>query len=1067
MVEARSRAPRDIDLGAFFHLASALAVVADLEGQLLVANPAWQRVTGYTPEELQGTNFLDLVHPEDRAATVAALSVLGQGNDVAGFVNRYVAKDGTIRHLRWQSTARDGLVYATAEDVTEQQEALSVLARSESRYEVIFNATAQGIVLQLPGGEIRAANAAAQEILGLTLAQMQGRDSMDPRWRAVREDGSDFPGDEHPAMISVATGEPVRNVIMGVHNPHRQHQRWLRVNSTPLLEDGRVTEVFSTFDDITEDLAQSQRIASQNVALQRATDMLRQTGLMSRVGGFEYHTPDGFLTLSPGFVEALQLSLPDPCPVAALLGRFAPDESTAGSADLVRDALIGDEDLSLTARLRLDDGRHHWMRVEVRHAEGVTTGSLQDIDAELESRARIEGLTAALNDHAIVTITDRWGRITFANENFERVSGYSAADVVGRTHRVLNSGHHPKEFFADLWDTIKAGKVWRGVIRNQAKDGRPYWVLTTIVPLTDAGGEITSYISVRTDISRIKAAEQEARAASQAKTRFLANMSHEIRTPLNSIIGLSHLAAEESAEPATAQALGQIRESGRHLLEMLNDILDFSKLSEGTLSVTPAEFVLADTLQQVVGMYRSAALQKGLDIAVEVAPGVPERVVTDPMRLRQVLLNLLSNAVKFTESGGVRIGVTTDEASQRPALRFDVSDTGVGIAAEDIPHLFDPFSQLDTAPSRSGEGTGLGLSICHQLVEHMGGTLTAASEPGQGSTFSVVLPQLQVTTTVPSPAEPAGPMPTGRRVLVVDDQAVARELSKRILLRAGMEVITATNGQEAIALFRDVSMPPADLVLMDLHMPDMHGFDVTRQIRGLPFGEHVPIVALTANALSGDRDLCLAAGMNDHLAKPFDPTTLVSTVGSWLSADPDRVLSGELDDNGLKDIFLAEAPDTLARLRQAVEDADEDGVQEAAHTLKGSAGAVGARQLAESAALVESHCRAGTSDMTGALDLVAQAESYLEQLRSTLAAERPAAAGEEVAGALRELREKLTGHDWVDPRGSIDLVSRLKGLLPVSDAPERLNRGLLKLDYVEALAALDSVEREVRGSGES
>ena len=984
-MEYRPSAAPELNLGPFFNLTPALAVVGDAGGTILVSNPAWGRL-GYAPGELRGVSLRELVHVDDAPAAASALADALRGEAVSGLLVRCRAKDGSMRCLRLQASARDGLIYATAEEVPGQEPA-ALLARSEGRYEVIFNATAQGIVVQVPGGEIREANAAAEEILGLSLAQMQGRDSMEPRWRAVREDGSALPGDEHPAMVALATGQPVRNVIMGVHNPDRQHRRWIRINSTPLLEDGTVIEVFTTLDDITDDLAQSHRIESSNASLQRATDMLRQTSLLSQVGGFEYHTPDGFLTLSPGFAAALQMSLPDPCPIDALLARFAPDESTTDSADLVREALTGGGDLSLTARLRLDDGDQHWMRVQIRSTDGATTGSLQDIDADLEARARIEGLTAALNEHAIVTITDRWGRITFVNENFEQVSGYRAADVVGRTHRVLNSGHHTKEFFADLWDTIKAGEVWRGVICNRAQGGHLYWVLTSIVPLTDASGEITAYISVRTDISRVKEAEREARAASQAKTRFLANMSHEIRTPLNSIIGLSHLAAEESAEPATAQALGQIRESGRHLLEMLNDILDFSKLSEGTLSVTPTSFVLTDTLQQVVGMYRSAALQKGMEIAVEVAPDVPARVVTDAMRLRQVLLNLLSNAVKFTDAGGIRLTVAVDGSGPPPALRFSVADTGVGIAAEDIPGLFDPFSQLDSAPSRSGQGTGLGLSICHQIVEHLGGTLTVTSVPGAGSTFSVVLPQLATASAAPATDAPAGPAPTGRRVLVVDDQAVARELSKRILQRAGMDVVTATSGQEAVALFRDAAAPPADLVLMDLHMPDMHGFDVTRQLRALPHGGDIPIIAVTANALSGDRDLCLAAGMSDHLAKPFDPPALVRAVAAWLATDPDQLPVTDVDASGLQDIFLAEAPDTLDRLRQAVESADEDGVREAAHTLKGSAGAVGAGQLAEKAALVESHCRAGTCDQTGALELVAQAEAYLEQLQSTLAAE--------------------------------------------------------------------------------
>jgi signal transduction histidine kinase/ActR/RegA family two-component response regulator len=393
----------------------------------------------------------------------------------------------------------------------------------------------------------------------------------------------------------------------------------------------------------------------------------------------------------------------------------------------------------------------------------------------------------------------------------------------------------------------------------------------------------------------LRLARDSAQAATATKSNFLATMSHEIRTPMNGIIGMTDLLLESPLSAAQREQLVTVQRSGHALLAIINDILDFSKVEAGKLVVEWLPTELRPAVDDVMQLLRSRALEKGLELSVEYAPGVPDAIETDPGRLRQVLTNLVGNAVKFTGAGRVRILVDMDTNAK---LRFRVVDTGPGIPAESQKHLFQPFTQLDVSTTRRFGGTGLGLAICRQLVDLLGGELGVISPAhdrpangGPGSIFWFSLPATVPAGVMRSPSRQAtaAPVPSKQsslcRVLVAEDNPVNQMVIRAMLQKLGIEATLVADGRQAVDA---VAATPFDLVLMDCQMPVMDGFEATRIIRDGSESRPV-IVAVTANAMAGDAERCRAAGMDDYISKPISVRELRRVLSPWL----DEVALGE------------------------------------------------------------------------------------------------------------------------------------------------------------------------------
>ncbi len=398
---------------------------------------------------------------------------------------------------------------------------------------------------------------------------------------------------------------------------------------------------------------------------------------------------------------------------------------------------------------------------------------------------------------------------------------------------------------------------------------------------------------LKEEIAERRLAEEAAQAANRAKSVFLANMSHEIRTPMTGVLGMIDL-LRLSALPAEDQEhLELARSSANSLLSLLNDILDLSKIEAGRLDLAPVGFSVRQCVAEVVRMFEIRAREKGLRLLAEVEAGVPDLLLGDPLRIRQVLVNLAGNAVKFTERGSVSVRVTLERRSNTEVvLLFQVADTGVGIPAEKQQIIFDPFRQADGSTARRYGGTGLGLTISARLVDVMGGRIRVESAPGKGSTFlfTVRLAPVSAAERAQLQREFRASAPTGRigdrrslRILVAEDNAVNQKLVAEILSREGHAVTVVGDGREAVAAATSNSF---DLVLMDVQMPAMDGYEATAAIRKAERGRHTPIVAMTAHSMKGDEEKCIEVGMDDYLSKPIDFAHLKAMLEKWAPAEP-------------------------------------------------------------------------------------------------------------------------------------------------------------------------------------
>ncbi len=511
------------------------------------------------------------------------------------------------------------------------------------------------------------------------------------------------------------------------------------------------------------------------------------------------------------------------------------------------------------------------------------------ISAMLQQNVReMAAIQFALDQHAIVSITDLLGNITYANDLFSKISDYPREELMGKNHRLINSNAHSQAYFEDLWQTIGAGRVWHGEICNRNRSGSLYWVQSTIVPLLGEDGRPEQYIAIRTDISAHKEAESEllrakdaAEQADQVKSNFLANMSHEIRTPLNGIIGMTELALDTELNAEQREYLGLVKVSADALLHIVNDILDFSKIEAGLLKIEIIEFSLEQMLHDTMKTLAARAHQKDLELLLHVAPDVPDRLIGDPGRLRQVLVNLVGNAIKFTQTGEIEVAVHRLKAitPTQTELRFSVRDTGIGIAREKFKAVFDSFSQADTSTTRQYGGTGLGLSISAQLVSLMGGHIELESELGQGSTFTFTLSLATGSNDAYASYQSTGRV-VGLPVLIADDNATNRSLLVQMLRNWQMLPTAVESGEQALQELEraSASATPYALAILDVQMPVMDGFELAQRILAQPKYVGATVMMLTSEDQRGQATRCRELGVASYLMKPITQSELLDAI---------------------------------------------------------------------------------------------------------------------------------------------------------------------------------------------
>ena len=514
-----------------------------------------------------------------------------------------------------------------------------------------------------------------------------------------------------------------------------------------------------------------------------------------------------------------------------------------------------------------------------------------------QNYAFLESYRKAVDASVMVDQTDLEGKITFVNSQFCTISGYKEEELLGKTHEIIRHPENPPEIWDSMWNTLRQGQLWRGVIKNRCKSGRTVWVDMVISPMFDKDRNIEGYMSIKKDITSLKKmyeklqdAKKAAEEANEAKSNFLANMSHEIRTPMNAIIGLSELLEDTKPTDEQKVMLSKIQSASRLLLNIINDILDFSKIEAGRLTLEKIAVKPKQIVQNMEALFGDKAKSKGIELECAVDASVPFEVLTDGFRLEQVLANIISNGVKFTHVGKVRLHVSLFQkiSDEEIILSFCVEDSGIGMSSEQCDKLFTPFMQADVSTTREYGGTGLGMAISQRILEAMGSKLQVASEQNRGSKFWFHLP-LHVKSWKETGVQEANPAQPDRNlngisVLIVEDNEINQSIVERMLQKEGMVCEIANNGKEAVAM---VEAGEYDLVLMDIQMPIMGGYEATHLIR--QNNHNLPIIALTAAATVEDRQRALESGMNDHLGKPIETFALYEKIAFWAGSQRDGI----------------------------------------------------------------------------------------------------------------------------------------------------------------------------------
>jgi len=614
-------------------------------------------------------------------------------------------------------------------------------------------------------------------------------------------------------------------------------------------------------------------------------------------------------------------------------------------------------------------------------------------DQQFYTRSLVES-----NIDALMT-TDPAGIITDVNKQMEALTGCTRDELIGAPFKSYFTD--PERAEAGIKLVLSQKKVTDYELTACARDGKQTVVSYNATTFYDRGRTLQGVFAAARDVTerkRVEAELQQAKAmaetASQTKSDFLASMSHEIRTPLNAIIGIADLLAKTSLSAEQDKYVQIFRRAGDNLLNLINDILDLSKVEASQLELERTGFSLSDLLEKVKEMVAVRAQEKNLDLVCEVAPNVPNDLVGDPTRLRQVLLNLLGNAIKFTESGEVALRVASDAGASVPCvLRFTITDTGIGIPSEKLSAVFERFTQADSSTTRRYGGSGLGLTISKRLVELMGGCIRVESEVSRGSVFSFTVP-LEIwarparRAIVPVGTDPEPPLPA-LQILLVEDSPDNRTITVAYLKDTPYRVEIAENGAVAYAKF---TAGHFDLVLMDRQMPVMDGLTATRAIREWERANHRPptsIVALTASALKGDQEQCMAAGCTAYLTKPIKQEVLLQAIREHCglagqSAKVEERPKGTILVHANPQIadlvpeFLQNRRRDVIAMLDALDRGDFAPVESLGHGMKGAGGSWGFQAITDIGAALEHAAKSADSDASR--KCVTELSQYLDRV---------------------------------------------------------------------------------------
>jgi PAS domain S-box-containing protein len=933
---------------------SNLVLFANSGGNVTWANEGFTRILGYTKDEAIGKCLVDLLGSDFPAKLLQEPGAASEENEESNTQFEFRTRH-KLGHDLWlqmdlqpyhdDCESKVAGWFAIASDTTEHKRTAGALQQSEMFLASALDANSAHIAILDQDAKIVSVNSMWRQF-----ALENGYDGPNFGVGTNYLEATESSGDSC-SVDARRAAEGVRNVLnrsskhfrMDYQCDSPKEQRWF-VMKVARFEVADATYAIVAHENITDRKKNELRLASQQAKFRSVFEgssdaimlldqdgffdcnsrTLAMFGIESKEQFNSYHPRD----LSPEFQ-------PDGQSSAVLSHQRIERALEVGHAcfEWIHRRSDGTE---FPAEVFLTAFRYQGKRALQASVRDIT--ARKQVDEELKNlnarlQADLEGRIAAeeslrrttsyldvyrkiVDHHAIVSETDAAGTIIQVNDAFCRISGYSREELLGNNHRILNAGIHPTEMWAEMYRTAIDEGVWHGEVCIRSKDGELHWLDTTIATLYDDVGQVRGFFAIRADVSGFKKANAAAEAANLAKSEFLANMSHEIRTPMTAILGYADLIADAVERQVDLQKhrdyVETIKRNGEHLLAIINDILDLSKIEANKLVVEKSCISVTQLLHDTIRLMNVNAAAKGLVLKGAVGSDVPDFVITDPTRLRQILVNLVGNAIKFTEHGGVSVDVSYQNEPES-ILSLCVTDTGIGMSEEQLRRMFQAFEQADASTTRKYGGTGLGLRISKRLAEMLGGDIAIDSRRGEGSTFTVTLfapaacphesrhiarPNDQLGPHGTTPGNSANRLPLeGVRILLAEDGPDNQRLISFHLSKAGAMVTIAENGKlalEALCIDGDSTQPlleplPFDLIISDMQMPIMDGYESVQLMRTK--GCTLPILSLTAHAMQRDQEKCLAAGCNAHLTKPIDRSELIQTCQSWVSA-LDLPLSG-------------------------------------------------------------------------------------------------------------------------------------------------------------------------------
>jgi len=996
------------------------------------------------------------------------------------------------------------------QDISERRKFEAALQENAEKYRALIETTATGYVIVDENGCVVEANQEYVRLTGHdTLAEIQGRQVTE--WTAEW----DRERNAREVVKCLETGY-VRNLEIDYQGKNGAVTQ-IEINAT-VLRNSSANRILTLCRDITEhrQAEETLRVSERRYRqlYENMMDAFVRVDMSGRI--VEFNT--AYMDLTGYSEEEIRgLTYIDITPArwhAMEAGVIEKQVLPRGYSDVYekeyrrKDGTVVPIELR-TSLLRGPDGRPSGMWAIIRNI----TERRQAEKALQASEAFLEGIFQAVGEGIICV--DRDFRIISVNREYCQQIHLSCEEIIGRhcyevTHHRLEPCHENSEI-CTVRLTFETGEPHTAVHSHRDGGGEPIYVETRSYPIRDANGNIVSAIETITDITEQKKneirilkyqehleelvdqrtreyedAKKQADAANLAKGEFLANMSHEIRTPLNAVLGMTHLAFQTDLSPRQEDYLRKIRTASNSLLSIINDILDFSKIEANKLEMESIDFTLEDVLFDVSSVMGQSAQEKGLAVRVESSPEVPSNLKGDPLRLKQVLINLCSNAVKFTEVGGILLSVTLEKLDKdRITLCFSIHDTGIGMSQGQISGLFRPFTQADASLTRRYGGSGLGLAISKRLVEMMNGKIWAVSEPGKGSEFFF-------TAEFGAGREPGRHTETresdlkvmeviqGARVLLVEDNEINRQVAQELLSQVGITVVIAGNGRQAVEAVRAGDF---DAVLMDVQMPVMDGYEATKKIRCDLALSDLPVIAMTAHAMVGDREKALAAGMNDYVNKPIKPSILYATLAKWIKTDkrpsspgptaqadrqPEQdvflpcVLPGISVDTGLQffnnnralyreslGTFVERHGGDAENIRSALAENDLETAVRISHTMKSAAAYMGALELSAAATDLEKALK-DTEDNSFYIRLEAF-ERLLAQVLNGLKA---------FESVIRD-EKTLPGEVVFDIAAVKTLISEMSVFLD-TDMPKALERLEELGEYLQKQPAAGNYERLVK-----